>query len=171
MREMKGLKWGVLVGSVMVVLAAGLRWKMGISAFSPYFLSRTLIFWLAVLIAGVVAGGVAENSGWRRNLAGVLCAIPVTATIGGINALGFRMDLDLLLLVWIAAIIAGLVARRRGTLAGILCTVPAMAVYWYEAELSKVKTLILPGTVSLDMELTTMGLGAVGGLIICAIRA
>lgn len=168
---MKGLKWGVLIGSVMVTLVAGLRWKMGISLFSPYFLSRTLIFWLAVLIAGVVAGGVAENSEWRRILAGILCAIPVTAAMAGINALGFRMELDLLLLVWITAIIAGFATRRRGALAGILCAVPAMVVYWYEAELSSAKTLIPPGSVSLEMELATMGLGAVGGLIICALKA
>jgi len=172
MQRMKGLKWGVLIGSVMVTLVAGLRWKMGISPFSPYFLSRTLIFWLAVLIAGVVAGGVAENLEWRRILAGILCAIPVTAAMAGINALGFRMDwLDLLLLVWITAIIAGLATRRRGPLAGILCTIPAMLIYWYEAELSKISAFIPPGSVSLGMELATMGLGAIGGLISYGIQS
>ena len=165
MQRMKGLKWGVLIGSVMVTLIAGLRWKMGINPFSPYFLSETLIFWLAVLIAGVVAGGVAENFEWRRILAGILCAIPVTAAMAGINALGFLTELDLLLLVWSSAIIAGFAIRRRGALAGILCTLPAMVVYWYEAELSHATTLIPPGSVSLQMELATMGLGALGGLI------
>jgi hypothetical protein len=165
MQRMKGLKWGVLIGSVLVTLVAGLRWKMGISPFSPYFLSRTLIFWLAVLIAGVVAGGVAENSEWRRILVGILCAIPVTAAMAGINVLGSRIDLDLLLLVWTAAIIAGLATRRRGPLVGILCTIPAMLIYWYEAEIMHAETIVPPGSVSLQMELATMGLGAIGGLI------
>lgn len=169
---MKGLKWGVLIGAVMVTLLAVLRWKMGISLFYPYFLSPTLIFWLAIIIAGVVAGGVAENLEWRRILAGILCAIPVTAAMGGVNALGSRMDyLDLVLLLWIAAIIAGFATRRRGALVGILCAAPAMVVYWYEAELSQTTTFIPPGSVSLEMELATMGLGAVGGLIICALKA
>jgi hypothetical protein len=163
---MKGLKWGVLIGSIMVTLIAILRWKMGIDPFSPYFLSETLIFWLAVLIAGVVAGGVAENLEWRRILAGILCAIPVTAAMAGINVLGSAIELDLLFLpVWPSAIIAGFAIRRRGALAGILCTVPAMVVYWYEAELSHITTLIPPGSVSLQMELATTGLGAIGGLI------
>jgi len=165
MQRIKGLKWGLLIGSIMVTLVAGLRWKMGISLVSPpYFLSRTLIFWLAILIAGVVAGGVAENLEWRRILVGILCAIPVVVALAGINVLGSRMDLDLLLLVWIAAIIAGLATRRRGPLAGILCTIPAMLIYWYEAELSKISAFVPPGSVSLYMSLTTMGLAAIGGL-------
>jgi len=173
MQRIKGLKWGVLIGFIMVTLVAGLPWMMGIDIFSSSYAlepSDSPIFWLAVLVAGVIAGGVAENSGWKRILAGILCAIPVTAAMVGINALGSRGDLDLLLLVWVTAIIAGLAIRRRGALAGILCTVPAMVVYWYEAELSHVEGFIPPGSVSLQMELATMGLGAVGGLIICALN-
>jgi len=165
MQRIKGLKWGVLIGFIMVTLIAGLRWKMGISLFSPYFLSPTVILWLAVLIAGVVAGGVAENLERRRILVGILCAIPVVVALAGINALGSRIDLDLVLVLCIAAIIAGLATRRRGPLAGILCTIPAMLIYWYEAELSKISGFIPPGSVSLYMSLTTTGLGAIGGLI------
>jgi len=171
MQRIKGLKWGVLVGSIMVTLVAGLRWKMGISLFSPYFLSRTLILWLAVLIAGVLVGGVAENLERRRILVGILCAIPVVVALAGINALGSRIDLDLVLVLCIGAIIAGLATRRRGPLAGILCTIPAMLIYWYEAELSKISGFILPGSVSVGMSVMTMGLAAIGGLISYGIQS
>lgn len=172
MQRIKGLKWGVLIGSIMVTLVAGLRWKMGISLFSPYFLSRTVIFWLAVLIAGVVAGGVAENLERRRILVGILCAIPVVVALAGINALGSRIDyLDLVLILCIAAIITGLATRRRGPLAGILCTIPAMLIYWYEAELSKISGFIPPGSVSVGMSVMTMGLAAIGGLISYGIQS
>ncbi|MCD6391703.1 MAG: hypothetical protein J7L92_06925 [Dehalococcoidia bacterium] len=171
MQRIKGLKWGVLVGSIMVTLVAGLRWKMGISLFSPYFLSRTLILWLAVLIAGVLVGGVAENLERRRILVGILCAIPVVVALAGINALGSRIDLDLVLVLCIGAIIAGLATRRRGPLAGILCTIPAMLIYWYEAELSKISGFIPPGSVSVGMSVMTMGLAAIGGLISYGIQS
>jgi len=171
MQRMKGLKWGMLIGSVMVTLVAGLRWKMGISLFSPYFLSPTVILWLAVLIAGAIAGGVAENLERRRILVGILCAIPVVVAFGGINALGSRIDLDLVLVLCIAAIIAGLATRRRGPLAGILCTIPAMLIYWYEAELSQISGFIPPGSVSVGMSVMTMGLAAIGGLISCGIQS
>ena len=170
-RRVKGLKWGVLIGSVMVTLVAVLGCKMGIAYSFPYFLSPTLIFWLAVLIAGVVAGGVAENLEWRRILAGILCAIPVVAVLVGIMALGALIELDFGIFVWPAAIIAGLATRRRGPLVGILCTIPAMFIYWYEAELSKISTFIPPGSVSLYMSLTTTGLGAIGGLISYGIQS
>jgi hypothetical protein len=169
-RRIRGIKWGLLIGSIMMTLVAVLRWKIGISLFTPYFLSLTQIVWLAVLISGVVAGGVAENLEWRRILSGILYAIPVVLLLAGINWLGFRIDWDLMLLVCIAAIIAGFATRRRGPLVGILCTIPTMFIYWYEAELSQVSTFILPGSVSLSMSVTTMGLGAIGGLISSGIQ-
>jgi hypothetical protein len=170
MGRVKGLKWGVLIGSIMVTLVAILRWKVGISPFTPYFLSLTLVFWLAVLIAGVVAGGVAANLERRRILVGILYAVPVVVALAGINALGSRVDWDFLLLVCIGAIIAGVATRGRGPLAGILCTIPAMFVYWHEAELSQVSYFIPPGSVSLSMSVTTTGLGAIGGLISSVIQ-
>jgi len=171
MQRIKGLKWGVLIGSIMVALVAVLGWEMGIAHIFPYFLSPTLIFWLAVLIAGVVAGGVAENLERRRILVGILCAIPVVVVLVGIMALGALMEWDFGIFVWPAAIIAGLATRRRGPLAGILCTIPAMLIYWYEAELSKISGFIPPGSVSLYMSLTTTGLAAIGGLISYGIQS
>ena len=78
MRRMRGLKWGVLVGSVLMVLAVGPQpyWSENPTAFSP----PLLLFWGFGLpvIAGIVAGAITRGS-WRKNiLAGTLCAIPAT---------------------------------------------------------------------------------------------
>ena len=74
---MKGLGWGVLLGSIIMTLSIGpmpiwsergypipgLGWFLGL---------------VAPVIAGVVAGAMAGGSRGKRVLAGVLCAIPAT---------------------------------------------------------------------------------------------
>lgn len=81
MNMLKGSKWGLLCGSVIMIFVLGLM---------PYYnehplpVSRNTItaaLWAIGLpiIAGVVAG-VGVKSSWGKPLAGALCGVPATIT-------------------------------------------------------------------------------------------
>jgi hypothetical protein len=78
---MKGLKWGVLIGSLTMVLAVfgPLLYKL----YSPPSWPSSATVWApllcgGVIIAGIVAGAITRGSIWINFLAGFLCAIPAT---------------------------------------------------------------------------------------------
>jgi hypothetical protein len=74
---MKGLKWGVPIGSVIMTLAIGPQPYWHDNPPTPWWLA-TVIGYLLPIVAGVVAGVITRGS-WRKDiLAGVLCAIPAT---------------------------------------------------------------------------------------------
>ena len=72
--RMKGLGWGVLLGSILMTLSFGLDpiW----SEYGFPFPSLGLVILFMPVIAGIVAGTMAGGSRGKRVLAGVLCAIP-----------------------------------------------------------------------------------------------
>lgn len=74
--RMKGLGWGILLGSILMTLSFGLYpiWsEYGFPFPGPLGLFLGLV---VPVIAGVVAGAMAGGSRGKRVLAGVLCAIP-----------------------------------------------------------------------------------------------
>lgn len=81
MRRIKGLKWGVPIGSVIMTLAIGPApyWHDN----PPGFLADSIVataffFYGLMIIAGIVAGIITRGS-WRKNtLSGALCAVPAT---------------------------------------------------------------------------------------------
>jgi hypothetical protein len=173
MREVKGLKWGVLIGSVIMTLSIGPAPYLSETPF-PFFGYNPIVLWFwgfgLPIIAGVVAGGVTGGSGWKRILAGILCAIPIAAVIRAIP-LWVHGVTEILMIVGlpIAVMVAGLAMKgsRRRTLAGILCAIPATMVYWYVLGVAHIGDGLVPPA----MGLWAAGLGAVGGLISCAIKA
>jgi len=87
---MKGLKWGVLIGSVIMTFAicgVPLLWRSvspppsGVppshGAWFPIFVF--FVFYGLPIIAGIVAGAITRGSRRKNVLAGALCAIPATA--------------------------------------------------------------------------------------------
>jgi hypothetical protein len=79
---MKGLKWGVLIGSVIMTLAIGPQpyWSENPPPFLVgNLIASTLFFYGLPIIAGIVAGAITRGSGRKNVLAGALCAIPATA--------------------------------------------------------------------------------------------
>jgi hypothetical protein len=91
-QRMKGLKWGVLIGSVTMVLAVlGPRlydllsppsWPSIITVFAPLWCG-------GVIIAGIVAGAITRGSIWINFSAGALCAIPATVVCILYTVMGF----------------------------------------------------------------------------------
>ena len=78
---MKGLKWGVLIGSLVMVLALFGPWLYDLLA-PPSWPSVTTVWaplWYGgMIIAGIVAGAITSGSRNMDLLAGVLCAVPGT---------------------------------------------------------------------------------------------
>ena len=110
---MKGLGWGVLLGSIMMSLSLGLDPIWSEYGF-PFPGPLGLFLWLVVpVIAGIVAGAMAGGSRGKRVLAGVLCAIP------------------------------------------------AIIVYWYLMRVARLGDPLIPPVMFLYMA----GFGAIGGLI------
>jgi hypothetical protein len=83
---MKGLKWGVLIGSVIMVLALfgpSLYHLLSPHSLEPPSWPRSAIvsafLWYGGwIIAGIVAGAITRGSIRKNVLAGTLCAIPAT---------------------------------------------------------------------------------------------
>ena len=77
---MRGLKWGVLLGSIPMTLAFGIQpyWSDNPPGFLPPLLLLLLWGFGLPIIAGIVAGAITRGS-WQKNvLSGALCAIPAT---------------------------------------------------------------------------------------------
>lgn len=78
---MKGLKWGVLIGSVTMVLAvfgpllyylhSPPSWPSSVTVWAPLWCGG----WI---IAGIVAGAITRGEILKNVVAGALCAIPAT---------------------------------------------------------------------------------------------
>ena len=75
MRKVKGLKWGVTIGSVIMTLAIGPQPYWHDNPPTPWWVA-TIIGYLLPIVAGIVAGVITGGS-WRRGiLAGALCSVP-----------------------------------------------------------------------------------------------
>jgi uncharacterized membrane protein YdjX (TVP38/TMEM64 family) len=79
--KVKGLKWGVPIGSLIMALTIGPApyWSDNPPAFlADNNIASAFFFYGLMITAGIVAGVITRGS-WRRNiLAGALCAIPAT---------------------------------------------------------------------------------------------
>ena len=86
MQRMKGLKWGVLIGSVIMTLVVAappvfVSWLLPPSGEPPYWpgpIVSAFLFYGGMIIAGIVAGSITRGSRRKNVLAGALCAIPAT---------------------------------------------------------------------------------------------
>jgi hypothetical protein len=79
--KVKGLKWGVPIGSMIMTLAIGPApyWSDNPPTFlADNHIASALFFYGLMIVAGIVAGVITRGS-WRKNiLAGALCAVPAT---------------------------------------------------------------------------------------------
>jgi len=86
MQRIKGLKWGVLIGSViMTLVVAGpplylrlLSPPSGEPPSWPGSIVSAFLFYGGMIVAGIAAGAITGGSRQKNVLAGALCAIPAT---------------------------------------------------------------------------------------------
>jgi hypothetical protein len=103
---MKGLKWGVLIGSVIMVMMVLVLFRL------PPFWPMSAIVWVFLwyggwIIAGIVAGAITRDSVRKNVLAGALCAIPATVMYWYVMDVAPRAGVDGFITPFMLVIMAG----------------------------------------------------------------